>query len=217
MALSLLEEAYQRLDTTPSRDVVNMLYELMAFLTLRRGTHERGIALLREYVDWAAEHDPGAVIDAQGLLGLGLANAGMYREAERVLENALEDLRDPELHPQLWFGHHAVLAMITLQTGAWSRTEQCLALALHGKSGRELATMREFAAAGLWVRRGDLDRARMHWENIAEPEAEEDPAGLPPVEALLRAFLALEVAAVEQRADEACTSVRSLHHCHKRP
>ena len=206
VALSLLEEAYQRLDTTPSRDVVNMLYELMAFLTLRRGTHERGIALLREYVDWAAEHDPGAVIDAQGLLGLGLANAGMYREAERVLENALEDLRDPELHPQLWFGHHAVLAMITLQTGAWSRTEQCLALALHGKSGRELATMREFAAAGLWVRRGDLDRARMHWENIAEPEAEEDPAGLPPVEALLRAFLALEVAAVEQRADEACTS-----------
>ena len=44
VALSLLEEAYQRLDTTPSRDVVNMLYELMAFLTLRRGTHERGIA-----------------------------------------------------------------------------------------------------------------------------------------------------------------------------
>lgn len=206
VALSLLEEAYQRLDTAPSRDVVNILFELMAFLSLRRGMHERGIALLREYVTWTSDHDRGAMIDARGLLGLGLANAAMYREATAVLEDNLEDMRDPELHPQLWFAHHAILAMTTLQTGTWSRTEECLASALQGRSGRELATMREFAAAGLWTRRGDLDRARLHRENIPKPEVGAGPPGLHPMEASLRAFLDLEMAAVEQRADEACAS-----------
>lgn len=216
MALSLLEEAYQRLDTDPSRDVVNMMFELMAFLTLRRGTHERGIALLREYVEWVSDHDPGAMIDARGLLGLGLANAAMYREATDVLEKSMEDVRDPELHPHLWFGYHAVLAATTLQTGEWRRTEQCLALALQGKSGRELAALREFAAAGLWIRRGDFDRARSHRNEIPEPETAEGTAGHPSTQATLRAFLDLQVAAVDQRPDEACASyarfVTASHH-----
>lgn len=210
LALSVMEEARSRLDTGPSRDVVLVVFDRMAFLLLRRGEPERGVELLREYVAWSAEHDPGGVVGARCSLSFGLANSARYSEAIRVGEDNLPAIRGPELHPHLWVAEHILLAFCALHTGDWERAEQCLELAQQGAIGGDIASAHEFAAAGLWLRRGDLERARMHRDRIPEPEVRGAGDAARPMESVIRAFLAVELAAAEQDAAATCAAYRDF-------
>ena len=210
LALTVMEEALDRLDTGPSRDVVLFVFDRMAFLLLRRGESERAVELLRESVVWSAEHDPGGVVSARCSLSFGLANSARYGEATRVGEDNLSVIRSPELHPHLWVAEHILLAFCALHTGDWERAEQCLELAQQGALGGDIASAHEFAAAGLWVRRGDLERARTHRDRIPEPEVVGAAGAARPMESVIRAFLAVELAAAEQDVAATCAAYRDF-------
>lgn len=203
VAFTLLQEAHSRLDTRPSRDVTAWLFELLGWLTVRRGEPDRAVALLQEFVAWAQQNDPGGVLRARTSLAEGLFNAVQYDEAIQVCEENLVRLHDPQLHPQMWSGQNLLLAFVCINTGDWDRAEQCLSEATRGVLDPAMASEWDAAGVQLWARRGDLQRAERHLQQIVNEEAAL-------WEAAARAFCEIEVALAADDAERAGAGYRRL-------
>ena len=193
-AFALVEEAHRRLTTRPPRTAVIGAFSLLSMMTIARGEHDRGVQLAEELVTWMSRHDPGGVLDARCSLSLVLCNASRIVEAVSVGEENLRLMRDPILRPHLWTAQHIILGFCSLHTGEWDRTEQCLDLAGQGALGGDIASVRDFAAALLWARRGDTVRAGEYLDRI--PDVPSEVGRKRPREAVWRAYAAVELAAV---------------------